>query len=119
MRAEIGIATLALLLVLGGIALAQDKPPPGDATKGKQVYLADGCYQCHGYVGQGSRSSGPRLARPELRFDKFKQALRQPRNEMPPYEETVLSDRDAADIYVFLRSLPPPTAASSIPLLNH
>jgi cytochrome c len=38
---------------------------------------------------------------------------------MPPYEEPVLSDRDAADIYAFLRSLPPPPSASSIPLLNH
>jgi mono/diheme cytochrome c family protein len=110
---------LALLLALGVGALAQDKPPPGDATKGKQIYLADGCYQCHGYVGQGSRSTGPRLARPELTFDKFENHIRKPSNEMPPYEEPVLSDRDAADIYAFLRSLPPPPSASSIPLLNH
>src|SRR5208282_3447130 len=120
MRTEIGIAAMTLLLLaVGSMALAQDKPPPGDAAKGKQIYLADGCYQCHGYVGQGSRSSGSRLARPELPFDACKGALRQPWNEMPPYEETVLSDRDAADIYAFLRSLPPPPAASSTPLLNH
>jgi mono/diheme cytochrome c family protein len=119
MRIEIGIAAVALLLALGGTALAQDKPPPGDAAKGKQLFTADGCYQCHGYVGQGSRSTGPRLARSELPFDAFKQQLRQPSNEMPPYEETVLPDRDAADIYAFLRSLPPPPAASSIPILSH
>ncbi len=119
MRTEMGIAVLALLLAFGGMALAQDKPPPGDATKGKQIYLADGCYECHGYVGQGSRSSGSRLARAELTFDKFKNHIRKPLNEMPPYEESVLSDRDMADIYAFLSSLPPPPAASSIPLLNH
>src|SRR5208282_416128 len=93
MRTEIGIAAMTLLLLaVGSMALAQDKPPPGDATKGKQIYLADGCYQCHGYVGQGSRSTGPRLARPELTFDKFKNHIRKPSNEMPPYEESVLSD---------------------------
>ena len=29
-------------------------------------------------------------------------------NEMPPYVSAVLSDQDAADIYAYIASLPPP-----------
>ena len=32
-----------------------------DAGNGKRLFMADGCYMCHGTVGQGG-SSGPRLA---------------------------------------------------------
>jgi hypothetical protein len=37
---------------------------------------------------------------------------------MPPYTEKVLPDKELADIYAFLKSLPRPPAATSIPLLN-
>jgi mono/diheme cytochrome c family protein len=37
---------------------------------------------------------------------------------MPPYTTKVVSDQDLADIYTYLKSLPPPPPASSIPLLN-
>lgn len=112
-------AALALILIALPASAQPAKPPPaGDAARGKQIFNADGCYECHGYAGQGSRSSGPRLARIELDFDAFKTELRQPSNEMPPYAKSVVSDRDAADIYAFLRSLPAPPAASSIPMLS-
>ena len=37
----------------------------GDAANGRKVYLADGCYQCHGRVGQGGLMTG---AAPILRI---------------------------------------------------
>jgi cytochrome c1 len=37
---------------------------------------------------------------------------------MPPYTEKVVSGQEFADIYAFLKSLPEPPKAKSIPLLN-
>jgi mono/diheme cytochrome c family protein len=101
-------AGLAATLGLAPPALAQEQAPPGDAGAGKRVYLADGCFECHGRVGQGGAFLGPApvLAQTELPFDAFKQQLRDPSNNMPPYAAAVLSDGDLTDIYAYLRSLP-------------
>ena len=37
------------------IAVAQTAPA-GDGENGKRLYLRDGCFQCHGYAGQGGRA---------------------------------------------------------------
>ena len=37
---------------------------------------------------------------------------------MPPYTETVLSNQELADIYAYLRSIPPAPDFRTIPLLN-
>ena len=34
--------------------------PAGDAAKGKVLFMKNGCYECHGTVGQGG--TGPRIA---------------------------------------------------------
>ena len=48
---------LLLSLVLFGLtALAQTKTADtkvGDAANGKRLFEKNGCYQCHGYWGQG------------------------------------------------------------------
>ena len=48
--------------------------PPGDAANGKRLYLADGCFTCHGRAGQGGAFNGPApaLAKTEMPFDGFK-----------------------------------------------
>jgi mono/diheme cytochrome c family protein len=101
-------------------APASAPPPPaaGDAAKGQSLYQADGCFQCHGGVGQGARATGPRLARTQLPFDAFLQQLRHPSNEMPPYETGVVSEAEARDIYAFVQGLPDAPSAKDIPLLN-
>jgi mono/diheme cytochrome c family protein len=115
--------TLAVGLSLAGFLvaapiIAQQAPPAGDAAMGKRIYMADGCYECHGTVGQGGRATGPRLARTQLPIDAFLQQLRQPSNEMPPYEAGVVSDAEAANIYAYLQSLPEAKAGKDVPLLN-
>jgi mono/diheme cytochrome c family protein len=112
---------IAAILALPVLASAQQASAPkaDDAANGKRVYMVDGCFECHGTVGQGSRSTGgPELMRTQLPEDAFMQQLRQPSNDMPPYEPGVLSDKDAADIYAYLQSLPPAKQAKDIPLLN-
>jgi hypothetical protein len=37
---------------------------------------------------------------------------------MPPYTTKVVSDRELADIFAFLASIPPAPAPDTIPLLN-
>ncbi len=93
----------------------------GNADNGKKVFLAVGCYECHGRDGQGGAFNGPApiLAKTALPFDAFKQQLRDPSNDMPAYAETVLADKDLADIFAFLHGLAGPLAVKDVPILNH
>jgi mono/diheme cytochrome c family protein len=116
------LALCAVLgLIMGERASAQDSAPPGDVANGKRVYLAYGCFECHGRVGQGGRYNAvtPRLTRTELPFEAFKAQLREPSNEMPPYAPSVTSDKEVADMYAYLQSLPAAPPVSGIAILNH
>jgi len=103
---------------IGAVAAQQASSPAGNAEHGKTLYRETGCYQCHGLAGQGAIMTGPRVSRTELPFDGFLTQLRHPVNQMPPYEAAIVSDRDAADIYAYLRQMPAPPDPNSIPLLK-
>ena len=110
----------ALMLALAAPAFAD--APAGDASNGKRVYLADGCFECHGRVGQGGAYLGPApsLARTALPYEAFLQQLREPTNNMPAYAEAVLPEAQAADIYAYLQSLPGRPAPDALPaILQH
>ena len=101
-------------------AVAQDAPK-GDPAAGKRIYLATGCYMCHGRVGQGGAYNGPApvLAKTEMPFEGFKGQLRQPSQDKPAYSEPVMSDQQIADIYAFVQSLPGRRDPKSIAILNN
>jgi mono/diheme cytochrome c family protein len=111
---------VAVTLAAGAAALAQSGQPSGDATRGKQLFTVNGCAYCHGTVGQGGggRTGGLRLAQMAIAYPAFLNQLRQPVDEMPPYVAAVLPDKDVADIFAFVASLPRPPDAKSIPILN-
>ena len=115
------VVLLAAALVAASIsgAFAQDAPP-GDAGNGKRVYLADGCFTCHGRVVQGGAYNGPApiLAKTAMPFEGFKMQIRNPSNDMPAYSEAVMSDQQIADIYAFVQSLPARRDAKDIPILK-
>jgi mono/diheme cytochrome c family protein len=92
--------------------------PAGNAENGKRLFAKDGCYECHGLQAQGAQATGPRIGPDPVPFQVFTRYIRKPTGEMPPYTDKVLPDQELADIYAFLKSLPRPPAASSIPLLN-
>jgi len=96
----------------------QSDGPSGDAKNGRRIYTSYGCYECHGYVGQGSTATGPRLAPDPIPLAAFKRYVREPRGDMPPYTAKVVSDQELADMYAFLQSLPHPPSVESIPLLK-
>ena len=89
--------------------------PAGNVENGKKIYSSYGCYQCHGYVGQGG--AGARLAPRPIAFAAFTRYVRKPTGQMPPYTGKVVSDQEMADIYAFLLTIPAPPAANTIPIL--
>jgi mono/diheme cytochrome c family protein len=98
---------------------ASDAPPAGNAENGKKLFMADGCYECHGRMGQGATQTGAaRIGPPQLSFDGFQGYVRKPANQMPPYTAKALPDQDLADIYAYLKSIPMPPKGKDIPLLN-
>ena len=101
-------------------ALAQNAAA-GDAAKGKRVYIAVGCFTCHGRAGQGGAMNypAPAIAKVEMPVESFVGFLRDSPNDMPAYTTNVLSDADAADIHAFLQSLPGRKPAKDFPLLNN
>jgi mono/diheme cytochrome c family protein len=106
------MAAVAVALHAGatvGAARAQNTPS-GNAVEGRRLYLAVGCFTCHGRSGQGGAMNGPAsiLAKTAMPFDGFKGQLRQPISDMPAYSEIVMSDEQIADIYAFLQTLPGP-----------
>src|SRR5258708_3760374 len=104
----------------GFAARAQDAPP-GDAANGQRIYLADGCFTCHGRSGQGGNYYGvtPTLAKTELPFEGFKQQMREPVRGMPAYAEAVVSEKGMADIYSFLQTPSGRRPVKDFPLLNN
>jgi mono/diheme cytochrome c family protein len=117
---RIAFTAFAVAALASTMARAQDAPQ-GDAANGKRIYLADGCFTCHGRSGQGGAYTGPTpiLAHTALPFDGFEGELRNPANDMPAYSEAVLSDKDIVDIYAFVESLPGPRSSKDISILNN
>jgi len=117
------VAVAALALSAGGFAnMAQaQNAPTGDAANGKRIYLATGCYTCHGRVGQGGAYNGPApsLAKTAMPFEGFKFQLRTPASDMPAYVEAVMSDKEVADIFAFLQTLPGRRNVKELPILNN
>jgi mono/diheme cytochrome c family protein len=103
-------------------AVSQPKielPSSANSENGQKLYTAFGCYECHGYQGQGSsQTGGSRLGPPQIPYSGFVAYVRQPTGQMPPYTSKAVTDAQLADIYVFLQSRPQAVPAKSIPLLN-
>jgi mono/diheme cytochrome c family protein len=114
--AIIGTAAFAAALVLSQV-LGASNAVAASAEKGKIAFVRHGCWQCHGYEGQGG-VTGKRLAPDPLPFETLSAFVRTTSGAMPPYREQILSDEDLADIYAYLQSIPKTPAAASIPLLN-
>jgi len=119
--------TAVVLCVLAAVGTprraAAQTPSPQAATNhnaenGKRLFERDGCYQCHGYAGQGGRD-GARVAATAMTVSAFARYVRQPFGAMPAFTEKVVSDSELADIYEFLKSFAPARPAKEIPLLSH
>ena len=127
---------LAILNAQGGragaAAPARVVPPPaspvsGNAAAGKGLYYSFGCYACHGYNGEtGARAFVGRWGNlsTEQAFLTFLRGRANvaplvPSTSMPNFGENSMSDKQAKDIYAYIRtfksSAPP---LKDIPTLN-
>jgi ubiquinol-cytochrome c reductase cytochrome c subunit len=106
------VPAFAAALLVGNAAAAEPS-----AANGRALYVKVGCYQCHGYQGQGG-VAGPRIAPEPLPFDGLSAFVRTSSGEMPPYPAALLSDGDLADIYAYLQSIARPPALADVPLLK-
>jgi len=114
------IGLLGAALALGGLAFASNaQEPAGDAANGAKVYVAVGCFTCHGRSGQGGNFNyvTPVLAKIQWPVEALRAFLRVGVNDMPAYSKEVLSDQQVADIHAFLRSLSGPRPTADIPQL--
>ncbi len=108
---------IVLLLAVGAISAQTPLTPAGDTGNGRKLFDRFGCYECHGHEGQGG-AAGVRLGPQPIPYAAFSRYVRHPARQMPPYTAKVVTDRELSDIYAFLRSIPQPPSASSIPILN-
>jgi ubiquinol-cytochrome c reductase cytochrome c subunit len=118
-------ATLAFTLCVAASSLAQPpsapvgaEAPRGNAERGRTLYVDRACWQCHGLAAQGGGIAGPRLAGRVQVWAAFSLYVRRPTEEMIPYTAKVLPDNELADIFEWLRTLPPPPPVDRLPLLS-
>ena len=114
---------IALIVALSTVPLASPSfaQGAGDVGHGKQLFLADGCYSCHGTTGAGGGFAGPKLAHDGLSPAAILQQMRQPQAQMPAYTDKVVPDQDAADIIAYIQSLSasPAPSPNDIAILSH
>jgi mono/diheme cytochrome c family protein len=107
-----------LVFLVAGFSFAQT--PTGDAGRGKDLFLKNSCYACHGFSGQNG--PGARLVPMKFARAAFIAYVRNPprANLMPSYSVKVLPDAAMTDIYAYIKSLPDSApAVRDIPLLNN
>lgn len=100
----------------GGAPVANVPPPTspvtGNAASGKALYSTYGCYACHGFNGEtGARAFVGRWGNlaTEQGFLTFLRgranvAPLAPSTSMPSFSDSSLSDKQAKDIYAYIRS---------------
>jgi ubiquinol-cytochrome c reductase cytochrome c subunit len=112
-RVLVVIAICAGMLALP-LPAASQSAPAGNPEAGRQLLERKGCFQCHGREGQGAPVTGPRLGPNPLALAAFVRAVRNPRAQMPPYTEKIVSDAELADMRAFLDSRPRPTSIDAL-----
>jgi mono/diheme cytochrome c family protein len=100
----------ASLFVQTGSVSAQD-----GADEGRELYMANQCWQCHGTEGQGG--AAVRIAPTLYPFEAFSQFVRHS-NLMPAYSPNVLSDEQLRQIFEYVRTMPEPPELDDIPELS-
>jgi ubiquinol-cytochrome c reductase cytochrome c subunit len=111
------ICSLALVTAAATLVISPLAAHAASADKGQVAFVKNGCWQCHGFVGQGGLA-GPKIAPDPLPLAALSDFLRNSKGAMPPYMEAVLSNEDLADIHAYLQAIPKAADYKSIPLLN-
>ena len=106
-----------LLSVFSAATLIPAMCQNGDPANGKKLFLRDGCYECHGYAGQGG-AAGARIAAIGLNAQGMIRYVRAPGGAMPAFTDKVITDQELTDIWAYLQTMPKGKSPKDIPLLN-
>jgi mono/diheme cytochrome c family protein len=101
--AGIALLGVAVWLASGPVDTAQAMPSL-DAAAGKAAWDAKPCKSCHGANAEGKFARS--LANYEKTADDIIKQVRTPRNQMPAFKDTQISDQQLKDIFDYLKSLP-------------
>ena len=110
-----------------GNANSPTSPVSGNATNGKALYYNYSCYGCHGFNGETGRAFVGNWSNNLSTEENFLKFLRgranvapaTPSTSMPNFAENTMSDKQAKDIYAYIRTFKsnaPPL--QNIPTLN-
>jgi mono/diheme cytochrome c family protein len=105
------------LILITALATTAALAQTGDAANGKKLFLRDGCYECHGYGGQGG-AAGARIATIGLNANGLIRYVRAPAGAMPAYTDKVITDQELTDIWAYLQTMPKAKPAKEVPLLQ-
>lgn len=123
LTSQLTLTLLPLLAaaLLGPVpALAQSNAAARDVVeRGRVLYMNNGCFSCHGTVGQGGERSGaPKLAPAPYPFEAFRALVRNPREAMPRLDEKFVSDEQLQLMHRYLASIAAGPAAKDIAALR-
>src|SRR6267143_4351779 len=123
MKRLVALAVVALIVPIvaasaqRGAAPAGNPNPPtspvtGNTANGKALYFANTCYGCHGYNGETGRAFVGNWSANLATEENFIRFLRgranvapvQPSTSMPNFPENSVSDKQAKDIYAYIRT---------------
>ncbi len=110
------LVVFGVVVLLAGAAIGASAMQEGDVERGRKDFVEVGCYQCHGYQGQGG--AGPRLAPDPIALENFMRIVRRPPNVMPAYSPGVVSEEQLERIHAYLKSIPQPPDVSTLPILS-
>lgn len=114
---NVGMLNIGRLALVVAVVAAGASSTATASEKGKQLFVRNGCWQCHGFVGQGG-IAGPALRPNVMPLDAMSNFIRNSKRQMPPYSEAMLPSADLAEIHAYLTSVPAPADPKSVPLLN-
>lgn len=102
----------ALLLLLAMLPMVAGAEPPQDAANGQKVWDAKLCKNCHGPQGEGKY--GLPLAGTTKTAADFITQVRTPRQNMPAFDASRISDQEITDIHDYMATLAAPAAFTPV-----
>ena len=112
------LARIAVSCLLACAAASHADAGPDSLSRGHALFVSKGCFECHGYVGQGSVMSGPGIAPSPISLAAMGAYVRAPKGQMPPYSKKILSDDELSAIHAYLESIPANPRLETIAILK-
>lgn len=99
---------VAVVMIMLGMVTSVASADVGDAARGKALWEAKLCKNCHGANGEGA-FAGPR-AGDGLSPDQWLNQVRSPRANMPAFNDVQVSNQEVADMWTYIQTLPKPAS---------